>query len=358
MVGVPGKSKGCTTCRRRKIRVSNLPYFLFCHQDQADHQLKFQCDLQQPFCKTCTKSRRVCEGYKRFPVFLNRTLQGPEKRHGLEEAKTPFLQSLDEDLSQPQPMLSNIDFQRGLVESRRASDNRILVQPTDSAAFDQQIISALWENYTPSNSSVQSGTPCVWLQHIIDLPTRKVPLHLSLKAFAMTRIGWINKDESLVLQGNLCYGRALNAVQKSLSSEASMWQDELFAAGYVLSVYEVYLSLEPPSTQTKLIPFKLFESTIPSIAGWNNHVSGLKHLVLVRGPQRHTNPFARAVLEEFRVSSVRILQLAILSTVQGSNQVTLDDPVHTISQVHFPRKFGMVDAAMERDGQRRLPAAL
>lgn len=264
MVGVPGKSKGCTTCRRRKIR----------------------CDLQEPFCKTCTKSRRVCEGYARFPVFLNRTLQGSEKRHGLEETKTPFLQSLDQDLFQPQPILTNIDFQRGLVESRRAYDNRIIGQPNDSAAYDQQIISALWEKYTPSNNSIQSGTPCVWLQHLINLPTRGIPLHLSLRAFAMTRIGWINKDESLVLQGNLCYGRALNAVQKSLSSEASMWQDELFAAGFVLSVYE------------------LFESTTPSIAGWNNHISGLKHLVLVRGPQRHMTPFARAVLEEFRISSM------------------------------------------------------
>lgn len=136
-------------------------------------------------------------------------------------------------------MASNIDFQRGLVESRRAYDNRILVQPNDSAAFDQQIISILWEKYTPSVSSVQGGTPCVWLQHILNLATRGMPLQLSLKAFAMTRIGWINRDDSLVLQGNLCYGRALNAVQKALSSEASMWQDELFAAGYVLSLYEV-----------------------------------------------------------------------------------------------------------------------
>ena len=136
-------------------------------------------------------------------------------------------------------MLSNIDFQRGLVESRRAYDNRILVAPNDSAAFDQQIVSALWEKYTPSINSVQGGAPCMWLQHIINLPNREVPLHLSLKAFAMTRIGFMNKDESLALQGNLCYGRALNAVQKALLSETSMFQDELFAAGYVLSVYEV-----------------------------------------------------------------------------------------------------------------------
>ena len=166
-------------------------------------------------------------------------MQGPEKRYGLEEAKTLITQSSDRDLSQPQPMVSNIDFQRGLVESRRAYDNRILVQPNDSAAFDQQIISALWEKYAPSVNSIQGGAACLWLQHIINLPTLEIPLHLALKAFAMTRVGYINKDEPLVLQGNLCYGWALNAVQKSLSSKASMLQDEVFAAGYVLSLYEV-----------------------------------------------------------------------------------------------------------------------
>ena len=146
-------------------------------------------------------------------------------------------------------MVSNIDFQRGLVESRRAYDNRILLQPNDSAALDQQIISAFWEKYAPSNSSVQGGTPCVWLQHIINHPNRGIPLHLSLKAFAMTRIGWMNKDEALALQGNMYYGLALNAVQRSLSSEASMWQDEVFAAGYVLSVYEVSIDQGSPSIE-------------------------------------------------------------------------------------------------------------
>lgn len=205
----------------------------------SNHQRHSQCDLQQPFCNACTKTGRPCEGYERFPVFLNRTLQGPEKRYGLEEAKILSSQSTDRSPSQPQRMASNIEFQRGFVESRRPYDDRILVQPNETAAFDQQIISALWEKYTPSLNSAQSGTHCVWLQYIINLPSRGVPLHLSLKAFAMTRVGYVNKDESMVRHGNLYYGRALNAVQTSLPSEASMLQDELFAAGYVLMVYEV-----------------------------------------------------------------------------------------------------------------------
>lgn len=235
MVGVPGKSKGCTTCRRRKIRVR----ILFLSACILTTNTNPQCDLQQPFCNTCTKSGRACEGYARFPVFLNRTLQGPEKRYGLEEAKNLSSQSTDRDLSQPQSMASNVEFQRSFVERRRPYDDRILVQPSESAAFDQQIISALWEKYTPSLNSAQRGAHCVWLRYIINLSSREIPLHLSLKAFAMTRVGYINKDESMARHGNFYYGHALNAVQRSLPSENSMLQDELFAAGYVLMVYEV-----------------------------------------------------------------------------------------------------------------------
>ena len=218
-----------------------------------------------------------------------------------------MVQPTEQDFSQPQPMVSNIDFHRGLFESRRASSNPMFVQPSTNAAFDQQIISVFWEKYIPSVSTAQHETPCLWLQQVIDLPTRGIPLHLSLKAFAMTRIGFINKDDSLVLQGNLIYGRALNAIRNSLSSEASMWHDELFAAGYVLSVYEVGILSRSLSNLAKLTSHQLFESTTPSIAGWNSHISGLSHLVRARGPRRYLTSFARAVLEEFRTSSVCIL---------------------------------------------------
>ena len=43
MVGIPGQSKGCVTCRKRKIR----------------------CDEGKPTCLTCFRSRRTCEGYHR-----------------------------------------------------------------------------------------------------------------------------------------------------------------------------------------------------------------------------------------------------------------------------------------------------
>ena len=54
----------------------------------------------------------------------------------------------------------------------------------------------------------------------------------------MTRLGWINGDESLALQGRFYYSRGLQVLQKSLSSEKITYEDNTFAAGFALSIYE------------------------------------------------------------------------------------------------------------------------
>ncbi|KAI1144675.1 hypothetical protein F5Y05DRAFT_35290 [Hypoxylon sp. FL0543] len=48
MVGVPGKYKGCNTCRARRVA----------------------CDNGRPFCKKCTDYGRECGGYERETVFI------------------------------------------------------------------------------------------------------------------------------------------------------------------------------------------------------------------------------------------------------------------------------------------------
>ncbi|KAM7196032.1 hypothetical protein V8F20_007226 [Naviculisporaceae sp. PSN 640] len=53
MVGVPGKYKGCNTCRTRRVK----------------------CDNERPFCRKCLDTGRTCDGYKRETVFIIGTLQ-------------------------------------------------------------------------------------------------------------------------------------------------------------------------------------------------------------------------------------------------------------------------------------------
>ncbi|KAL6239349.1 hypothetical protein BDW75DRAFT_250859 [Aspergillus navahoensis] len=53
MVGVPGRSKACVTCLKRKKR----------------------CDLEKPFCSTCRKTPLECGGYYRPRIFINYTIE-------------------------------------------------------------------------------------------------------------------------------------------------------------------------------------------------------------------------------------------------------------------------------------------
>ncbi|PYH45571.1 Zn(II)2Cys6 transcription factor domain-containing protein [Aspergillus saccharolyticus JOP 1030-1] len=58
MVGVAGQSKGCNTCRARKIA----------------------CDQQRPECARCTRSPRACGGYERDRVFV-RVQPAAQRKH-------------------------------------------------------------------------------------------------------------------------------------------------------------------------------------------------------------------------------------------------------------------------------------
>ncbi|KAI0883570.1 uncharacterized protein GGS22DRAFT_33027 [Annulohypoxylon maeteangense] len=74
MVGVPGKYKGCNTCRARRVA----------------------CDNGRPFCKKCTDYGRDCGGYERETVFIVGTpsqkgrcsSHPPRNQHGSRKAKT------------------------------------------------------------------------------------------------------------------------------------------------------------------------------------------------------------------------------------------------------------------------------
>ncbi|KAF2686006.1 hypothetical protein K458DRAFT_416371 [Lentithecium fluviatile CBS 122367] len=49
MVGVPGRAKGCSTCRKRKKK----------------------CDLQTPTCGNCSKGNYDCGGYQREMLIVH-----------------------------------------------------------------------------------------------------------------------------------------------------------------------------------------------------------------------------------------------------------------------------------------------
>ncbi|KAJ5489412.1 hypothetical protein N7539_004302 [Penicillium diatomitis] len=81
MVGVGGHSKGCKTCRRRRVK----------------------CDETKPTCTRCQKAGYKCDGYVQFAEFIDVTAQVSHKRQSKRDStsatSTPCSPSAGRSLS-------------------------------------------------------------------------------------------------------------------------------------------------------------------------------------------------------------------------------------------------------------------
>lgn len=125
-------------------------------------------------------------------------------------------------------------LQRDLVRRHDVTVNSLPIPPSNAKTLEAQLISMLWEYYTPSTSNAQADSPCAWLQQSIYLSNRK-----SLIAVAMTRLGWLYQDEASVHQGRVVYGHALIGLRRALYDEHSIYQNETLATCNILALYEV-----------------------------------------------------------------------------------------------------------------------
>ena len=191
-----------------------------------------------PSCARCNKAGRTCAGYQRYPVSLNRTALGLEKRNrldGLDEAKT----STSPSPNSGQAVISTNDWRQIVGALVNPEDNRMLSQLSATPAFDSHIISLFFERYSPANNRIQDDYGRAWLKQAIGLQNPGEALRLSLKAISMTRMGRISKDDRLLFQGGKVYGSALQQLRKALQSEVMVWHNETLAAGIILALYGV-----------------------------------------------------------------------------------------------------------------------
>ena len=91
----------------------------------------------------------------------------------------------------------------------------------------------------PVDTVAQHASPCPWLKEIMFKKDPNLALRVSLKAFALTRLGWIYKDDALSTLGRAQYGLALKHVQSAIWDPSAVWSDDTLAASHTLSIYEV-----------------------------------------------------------------------------------------------------------------------
>lgn len=181
----------------------------------------------------------MCEGYNRGAVFLNRTVQGWEKRKRLEEARprdswkdVPFFSSINEDRSPSKSYRFKTPEQLSFVQQS--------VLQVTNINIDRQMFQSLFlENYLPSMPKQGLGLAGTWLCEAIQLGDPGIALDCSLHALCMTRAGRITGHQDLIKRGNAAYGSALRALFLALGSKELAGKDETLAACLILSIYEV-----------------------------------------------------------------------------------------------------------------------
>ena len=96
--------------------------------------------------------------------------------------------------------------------------------------------------YVPSHFTPGANPPGAYVQSVITAMTpaqRGVALDYAVRALWMSRLGRLQKDETLKVQGELAYGMALRHLQTALYDPQLVVKDKTLAAASILGLYEV-----------------------------------------------------------------------------------------------------------------------
>lgn len=293
MVGVPGRSKGCNTCKQRKISVSGS------HLPRNTRQLTpNQCSLEKPECRTCLKSKRICTGYQRERIFLfdqhtacdgQKAYRKPTE-HSVSVVAARKRKAKPLAFAEVTPLMEPVSDKLPsgvLVKSSLVG----LTSVSLGAAYRRQILGDLLYHTIPDSyhlkadpeDEMQSST---WLAMLPTLPDMTTALETAIMATAVARFGRIKKDPALIHESLKFYTKGLVDLQKALWNPELMYRDETAAACMALLMYE------------------FTECPGESIAGWQSHIRACAKLFELKGPEAFTSDFGHQLFLSFRLMEV------------------------------------------------------
>ncbi|KAJ0423215.1 hypothetical protein BJY00DRAFT_310343 [Aspergillus carlsbadensis] len=244
MVGVPGKSKGCNTCRRRKKG----------------------CDFQRPSCGQCRKSAIPCAGYSRAIIWVNMNQEtGTERRYA------------------------------GQVESADIKLRDTLAR----SSYHEQYLGQFWASYLPNGRTFPSHavqySGGVWLNNLpaffrLD-GASALPLKKVLLANALATVGRRDGKGWMVEASLRLHGESLAGLAAQLGDRSGLASDMSLATVRCLSLYEI------------LHGHDLLDHA-GQVRKWHTHTQGGLGFVLSRGPESYTSGFAHQVFVDDRATQI------------------------------------------------------
>lgn len=165
------------------------------------------------------RSRRICGGYERHLVFINRTSEGPQKRRYLEEVK-------ETTLNTSAPYCDAVTSKCDLPSHWT---------PKLAKSFENNFLQWL------HGSLVLDGTnDCTSVLGVVMSIASPGPLlEQSLLALAMSRFGKVSGDYTALQRGQILYSKSLRWFGTALMNPEISKTDDSLATACILGLYEV-----------------------------------------------------------------------------------------------------------------------
>ncbi|KAJ5290404.1 uncharacterized protein N7443_010657 [Penicillium atrosanguineum] len=205
MVNVPGRSRGCSTCRRRKIK----------------------CDESFPECLQCIKNRSQCSGPRTGAFFVHAL---PDRSSRPVVKHTPaHLQS--QTITRNHKKTNDLMLWPPSVVS--------ILQPDRTDIFDQLFVSRFIESFGFQAPAKNTPSP-TWLDELAAFLTLPAPSFVkhSIRAGTMFFYGSLADDVSIKTEACRWYTRSLKGLQDLLSKKTSSFTGDVICAVVMLAHFE------------------------------------------------------------------------------------------------------------------------
>ncbi|CAK36879.1 mitochondrial ribosomal protein L27 family protein [Aspergillus niger] len=219
MGGIPFRSTGCNTCRRRKVK----------------------CDEAKPECNRCIKNGHVCTGYERKRVFIHKSSEA------IEEGELKLVR-------RPQSTSGKIpDRQLTRVEPGFPRLN-------NNAEVRSQLLASFVGGFLPSSRHLQDGKDTNILKTLPELCGNSPLLDRALLSLSSAFLAKQHKDDRLLGYSTKLYNNSMEIMHGKIKSGKGLGQDVL----YTTVVFQLY---------------ELIHSSPPGFMAWIAHVQGSNAII-------------------------------------------------------------------------------
>ncbi|KAH7402290.1 hypothetical protein DE146DRAFT_461672 [Phaeosphaeria sp. MPI-PUGE-AT-0046c] len=277
MVGVPGRSKGCHTCKKRKKK----------------------CDLGRPLCGNCTKGAFVCGGYEKPIVMVHADEQGRGSYHqqmqrtsgSLIRRPSHYAALLDIRYKKLNRTTSELVWSQGWGRGMTPIppiDGRRLSTDTEPVVFGE------------------------WWTDVYEAALKSELLRCSLLSASGYLRGNTLQDYTLRNRGLELYHEAIRLMTRALASpRAAKDRDAayaLFMSGYLLETVE-FLTREYPDISARTTPASRFsrffdEGDVRITMRSKGHFEFMLGLMQSMDPEAFKHPGLHQIFLQYRQVSI------------------------------------------------------